>query len=78
MTMAIKDPTENKRRALYLAKAVTRNDKSAIAALESEFPGEAKRIANYQKVYYDPSAPGHKEMVSDVAAWYETAGDWLE
>jgi hypothetical protein len=71
------DATENKRRALYLAKAITRADKGAIAALESEFPGEAKRIETYQKVYHDPSAPGHKKMVDDVAAWYETAGDWL-
>jgi hypothetical protein len=70
--------SDNKRRALYLAKAVTRNDKGAIAALESEFPGESKRIETYQKVYRDPAAPGHARMVNDVAAWYATAGDWLE
>ena len=74
----INNPSDNKRRALYLAKAITRNDKGAIRALESEFPGEAKRIAEYQKAYHTPTHPQHKQMVADVFSWYEAAGDWLD
>jgi hypothetical protein len=71
------DPSNNKRVASYLARAVTRGDKGATAALEYEFPGEAQRIAEYSRVYHDPQAVGHDQLVKDVALWYEAAGDWL-
>jgi hypothetical protein len=74
----IQDPTDQKRRAAYLARGITRNDHGAIAALDREFPGEAKRIEEYRKAYHDHLHPNHKKMVEDVASWYATAGDWLE
>lgn len=75
--MSINDPTDNKRRAAYLARAITRGDKDAIKALESEFPGETKRIEEYRKAYYTPTHPEHQRMVKDVASWYEAAADWI-
>jgi hypothetical protein len=76
--MAKLDPINSKRVASYLAKSITRGDKAAIAALEAEFPGEARRIAEYTRMYHDPKAVGHDQIVNDVAAWYEAAGDWIE
>ena len=70
--------TDTKRRAKYLAKAITRNDKAATAVLESEFPGETKRVEGYRAAYYDHLHPDHQRVVDMVGELYTAAGDWLE
>jgi len=75
--MAAATLEDTKRRAYYLAVAVTRGDKSAIAALEHEYPGEAKRIEGYRKIYWDKLHPQHNKMVADVAGWYERAEEYV-
>jgi hypothetical protein len=72
------DETDRKRRALYLAKAITRRDEAATECLEREFPGERKRIEGYRLAYYNPLHQEHAQVVAEVAAYYATAGDWLE
>ena len=72
------DPTDNKRRALYLAKAIVRHDEAAAECLESEFTGERNRIEGYRLAYHDPNHPEHSQVVAEVAEYYRIAGDWLE
>jgi hypothetical protein len=70
--------TDRKRRAAYLAKAITRNDKAAIQCLESEFAGEAARVKAYREAYYSVTHPQHTATVEMVSELYSAAGDWRE